>query len=60
MASDSTLLYAPEIKFYAMRVEIDKFITSLRSEMLKSSADLNMQTSTGVLAGRGILNFLKE
>ncbi len=82
VASDSTLLYAPEIKFYAMRVEIDKFITSLRSEMLKSSADLNMQTSvknlfaagdgaglsrdiinasaTGVLAGRGILNFLKR
>ena len=53
MASDSTLLYAPEIKFYAMRVEIDKFITSLRSEMLKSSADLNMQTSVKNLFAAG-------
>jgi len=53
VASDSTLLYAPEIKFYAMRVEIDKFITSLRSEMLKSSADLNMQTSVKNLFAAG-------
>ncbi len=65
VASDSTLLYAPEIKFYAMRVEVDKFMqTSVKNLFAAGdgaglSRDIINASATGVLAGRGILNFLR-
>ncbi|PIN67190.1 MAG: FAD-dependent oxidoreductase [Candidatus Altarchaeum sp. CG12_big_fil_rev_8_21_14_0_65_33_22] len=65
VASDSTLIYAPEIKFYAMRVEVDKAMqTSVKNLFAAGdgaglSRDIINASATGVLAGRGILNFLK-
>jgi len=65
VASDSTLLYAPEIKFYAMRIEVDKSMqTSVKNLFAAGdgaglSRDIINASATGVLAGRGILNFLK-
>ncbi len=65
VASDSILLYAPEIKFYAMRVEVDKAMqTSVKNLFAAGdgaglSRDIINASATGVLAGRGVLNFLK-
>jgi uncharacterized FAD-dependent dehydrogenase len=61
VASDSTLLYAPEIKYYAMKVEVDSCMqTNMRRLFVAGdgaglSRDLINASATGVLAGRGVL-----
>ncbi len=61
VAADSTLLYAPEIKFYSMQVIVDKNMeTSIRNLFAAGdgaglSRDIVNASATGVIAGRGIL-----
>ncbi len=61
VASDSTLLYAPEIKFYAMQVEVGKNMeTSIPNLFVAGdgvgvSRGLIIASATGVMAARGIL-----
>ncbi|HDI73244.1 MAG: FAD-dependent oxidoreductase [Candidatus Altiarchaeales archaeon] len=61
VASDSTLLYAPEIKFYATQVSVDKNMeTSVKNLFAAGdgaglSRDIVNAAATGILAGRGIL-----
>ena len=61
VASDSTLLYAPEIKFYAMRVLVDRnMATNIRNLYAAGdgaglSRDIVNAAATGILAGRGVL-----
>ena len=61
VASDSTLLYAPEIKFYAMRVKVDKNMeTSVKNLFVAGdgaglSRDIVNAAATGVLAARGVV-----
>ncbi|MDF1532112.1 MAG: NAD(P)/FAD-dependent oxidoreductase [Methanosarcinales archaeon] len=62
VASDSTLLYAPEIKFYAMRLEVDpQMMTSIKGLYAAGdgaglSRDIVNAAATGILAARGITN----
>lgn len=64
VASDSTLLYAPEIKFYSMRLDVDDNMqTSIKGLYAAGdgtglSRDIINATATGVLAARGLLNNL--
>jgi hypothetical protein len=61
VASDSTLLYAPEIKYYAMRVEVDKTMeTSIPNLFVAGdgvgvSRGIIIASATGILAARGIM-----
>lgn len=61
VASDSTLLYAPEIKFYAMHVEVGKSMeTSIPNLFIAGdgagvSRGIVIASATGILAARGIL-----
>ena len=61
VASDSTLLYAPEIKYYAMRVEVDRTMeTSIPNLFVAGdgvgvSRGIVIASATGILAARGIL-----
>jgi uncharacterized FAD-dependent dehydrogenase len=61
VASDSTLLYAPEIKFYAMRVEVDITMETSKPNLFVAgdgagvSRGLVIASATGILAARGIL-----
>lgn len=61
VASDSTLLYAPEIKYYAMRVDVGKSMeTSIENLFVAGdgvgvSRGIIVASATGVLAARGIL-----
>ncbi|MBA7526981.1 Ferredoxin--NADP reductase [subsurface metagenome] len=61
VASDSTLLYAPEIKFYAMRITVDKNMeTSVKNLFAAGdgaglSRDIVNAAATGVLAARGVM-----
>ncbi len=61
VASDSTLLYAPEIKFYAMVISVDRNMeTSVKNLFAAGdgaglSRDIVNAAATGVLAARGIL-----
>ncbi|HIH69733.1 NAD(P)/FAD-dependent oxidoreductase [Methermicoccus shengliensis] len=61
VASDSVLLYAPEIKFYAMRLFVDEHMqTSIKGLYAAGdgaglSRDIVNAAATGLLAGRGIL-----
>jgi uncharacterized FAD-dependent dehydrogenase len=58
--SDSTLLYAPEVKLYAMEVSVDKNMqTSVKGLFAAGdgtglSRDLVNSAATGLLAARGI------
>ena len=60
IASDSTLLYAPEVKFYSMILKVnDKMETSIKNLYAAGdgaglSRDLVNASATGILAGRGI------
>ncbi|MFQ6106185.1 MAG: NAD(P)/FAD-dependent oxidoreductase [Thermoplasmata archaeon] len=60
VAANSTLIYAPEIKFYAMEVEVDERMqTSIRNlfaagDGVGLSGDIVNAAATGVLAGRGV------
>ncbi|MDD4331454.1 MAG: NAD(P)/FAD-dependent oxidoreductase [Methanosarcinaceae archaeon] len=64
VASDSTLLYAPEVKFYAMRLEVDrKMETNIQNLFAAGdgaglSRDIVNAAATGILAAQGI--FEKE
>ena len=61
VASDSTLLYAPEIKFYATKLLVDKNMqTSIKNLYAAGdgaglSRDIVNAAATGLLAARGIL-----
>ncbi|NJD76922.1 MAG: NAD(P)/FAD-dependent oxidoreductase [Candidatus Methanoperedens sp.] len=61
VASDSTLLYAPEIKFYSMQVLVDRNMESTVRNLFAAgdgaglSRDIVNAAATGVIAGRGIL-----
>jgi len=61
VASDSTLLYAPEIKFYAMEVQVDRNMETSMKNLFAAgdgtglSRDIINAAATGVLAARGIL-----
>ncbi|MCW7076636.1 MAG: NAD(P)/FAD-dependent oxidoreductase [Candidatus Syntrophoarchaeum sp.] len=61
VAADSTLLYAPEVKFYAMEFEVDACMeTNIKGLFAAGdgtglSRDIINAAATGVLAGRGIL-----
>ncbi|HRU74784.1 MAG TPA: FAD-dependent oxidoreductase, partial [Methanothrix sp.] len=58
--ADSTLIYAPEIKFYARRIEVDgSFQSSLRGLYVAGdgaglSRGIVAAAATGILAGRGM------
>ena len=64
--SDSTLLYAVELKLYAMTLEVDdRLMTSLPGLFAAGdgpglSRDLINASATGVLAGRGLADWLGE
>ncbi|GAB4350670.1 MAG: NAD(P)/FAD-dependent oxidoreductase [Candidatus Abyssubacteria bacterium] len=61
VASDSTLLYAPEIKFYSMRIQVNERLeTSIPNLFVAGdgtglSRDIVNASATGILAGRGML-----
>jgi len=61
VASDHTLLYAPEIKYYAMKVEVDENLeTSIEGIFAAGdgaglSRDIVNAAATGILAARGVL-----
>jgi len=61
VASDSTLLYAPEIKYYAMQLEVDDDLQTTLPGLFAAgdgaglSRDLINAAATGLLAARGML-----
>jgi uncharacterized FAD-dependent dehydrogenase len=61
VAADSTLIYAPEIKFYAMYLDVNKYLeTSVKNlfaagDGVGLSGDIVNAAATGVIAGQGIL-----
>jgi len=61
VASDSTLLYAPEIKFYSMQVLVNTNMESSVKNLFAAgdgaglSRDIVNAAATGIIAGRGIL-----
>lgn len=61
VASNSTLLYAPEVKLYAMRVAVDENMeTDVKNLFVAGdgaglSRDIVNASATGILAGRGII-----
>ncbi|KPU63097.1 FAD-dependent oxidoreductase [Thermococcus sp. EP1] len=61
VASDHTLLYAPEIKYYAMRVEVNDLLETNMENIFVAgdgaglSRDIVNAAATGLLAARGIL-----
>ncbi|MCK4366742.1 MAG: NAD(P)/FAD-dependent oxidoreductase [Thermoplasmata archaeon] len=64
VAANSTLIYAPEIKFYAMEVDVDRNMqTSVRNlfaagDGVGLSGDIVNAAATGILAGRGVTEVL--
>ncbi len=62
VASDSTLLYAPEIKFYAMRLTVDGNMETEVKNLFAAgdgtglSRDIVNAAATGILAARGVMN----
>jgi uncharacterized FAD-dependent dehydrogenase len=62
VASDSTLLYAPEIKFYAMRMTVDENMETEVKNLFAAgdgtglSRDIVNAAATGILAARGVMN----
>jgi uncharacterized FAD-dependent dehydrogenase len=65
VVADSTLLYTPEIKYYALQVSVDgNMMTSLPNlyaagDGVGLSRDLVNASATGLLAAQGILTTLK-
>lgn len=61
VASDSTLLYAPEIKFYSMQVLVNRDMEATVKNLFAAgdgtglSRDIVNAAATGVIAARGIL-----
>ena len=64
VADDSTLLYAPEIKYYAIRLGLDAGMqTSIKNlfaagDGVGASRDIVNAAATGILAGEGVLESL--
>jgi uncharacterized FAD-dependent dehydrogenase len=62
VAADSTLLYAPEIKFYAMRVEVGKSMETSKEKLFIAgdgagvSRGIITASATGVMAARGVIS----
>lgn len=62
VAADSTLLYAPEIKFYAMRVEVGKSMETSKENLFIAgdgagvSRGIITASATGVMAARGVIS----
>lgn len=65
VASDSTLLYAPEVKFYAMELQVSQELATSTKGLYAAgdgtglSRDIVNAAATGVIAGRGILKELE-
>jgi len=65
VASDSTLLYAPEIKFYSMHLEVDNNMKTSIDGLYAAgdgaglSRDIVNAAATGVLAARGVTHNLQ-
>lgn len=63
--SDCTLLYAPEVKFYSLRIDVESTLkTSVNNLFVAGdgaglSRDLINSSATGVLAARGIILHMK-
>ena len=61
VASDSTLLYAPEVKFYAMHLDVDRHMeTSIKNLFAAGdgaglSRDIVNAAATGIMAAEGIM-----
>ena len=61
VAADSTLIYAPEIKFYAMELEVNKYLETSVKDLFAAgdgvglSGDIVNAAATGVIAGQGIM-----
>ena len=61
VASDSTLLYAPEVKFYAMQINVDKNMETNVPNLFVAgdgaglSRGIIAAAATGLLAARGIM-----
>jgi uncharacterized protein len=66
VVSDSTLLYAPEIKFYATSTKVDKNMETSMKNLFAAgdgcglSRDITNAAATGILAARGILNVIEN
>ena len=66
VAEDSTLLYAPEVKFYSMRFIVSKNMeTNLRNFFVAGdgaglSRGIVASAATGIIAARGILEKMKK
>ncbi|HID26791.1 MAG TPA: NAD(P)/FAD-dependent oxidoreductase [Methanosarcinales archaeon] len=66
VASDSTLLYAPEIKFYAMQIQVHQNMETNIKNLFAAgdgaglSRDIVNAAATGVLAARGVLGDIHE
>jgi hypothetical protein len=66
VASDSTLLYAPEVKFYAMELQVSRELATNTKGLYAAgdgtglSRDIINAAATGVIAGRGILKELEN
>jgi uncharacterized FAD-dependent dehydrogenase len=62
--SDSTLLYGPEIKFYAMRISTDKQLRTKISNLFVAGDGAGVSrgivgaAATGLVAAKGISNML--
>jgi hypothetical protein len=65
VGSDSTLLYAPEIKFYAMRIETNKMLQTAIPNIFVAgdgagvSRGITLAAATGMIAANGIKSLLK-
>ncbi len=61
VAADSTLLYAPEIKFYAMRAEVGASMETSRKNLFIAgdgagvSRGIITASATGIMAARGVI-----
>ena len=61
VASDSTLLYAPEVKFYSMRFEVNNDLETNRENFFVAgdgaglSRGIVASAATGIIAARGIM-----
>ncbi|RLG76194.1 MAG: FAD-dependent oxidoreductase [Thermoprotei archaeon] len=64
IASPQTLLYAPEIKFYSVKVKTNKYLETTLENVFAAgdgaglSRGINVAAATGVIAARGILTKL--
>jgi len=65
VGSDSTLLYAPEIKFYSMRIETNKMLQTAIPNIFVAgdgagvSRGITIAAATGMIAANSIKNLIK-